>query len=301
MGGEVFYPLKNSDKLGGILVLGPKRRQQPYPPADLRLLSSLCPQLALSLENAHLYAQEREQRTQLETGNQQRNEFILALSHELKTPLTALKVSADIFAAEGGITPGSLHSELLGSIRSSTERMEKRISELLDFLKLQSASLELKLEPLNTKQAIEDSIALILPQTLAKKQTILTDVPNSLPMAMLDRKRLEQILLNLLANANKYTPSRGKIKVGARALDSSLVVEISDTGCGISPQEQELIFEPYYRGKGQSSSTGLGIGLTLTKSLVELHGGEIGVGSELGKGSTFTFTLPLITPQTTPD
>ena len=286
----VYLPLPSRGKIFANFILC-SHRPYAYGEKELSTLEQLSSQIAIAVENTRLYTLGREQRARLEVLNRQRNEFILTISHELRTPLTSLKVSADILTKECGISGQSLPAELLANISSSAGRMERRISELLDFLKLQTATLELKLESVNVKQALQDTVASILPLTSAKKQAIAIDIPEPLPVARLDRQRLEQIMLNLLVNAHKYTPSGGKIKVSAQVDNSNLVLEVSDTGCGIPPEEQELIFTPYYHGR--QPGTGLGIGLSLAKSLVELHGGKIWVESEPGEGSAFSFTIPL--------
>lgn len=133
------------------------------------------------------------------------------------------------------------------------------------------------------------------PRIRSRSQSLTVELPDSLPPVKADRQYLEEILLALVANASKFTPERGKINVDARQDGESLVLQVSDTGMGIPAEEQERIFQPYYQVKrdGEGKKTGSGLGLAITKSLVELHGGKIWVESELGKGSTFAFSLPL--------
>ena len=218
-------------------------------------------------------------------------------SHELKTPITSLKVSAEILTREHNVAEDNLAAELLDNIHHSADRMERRVAELLDFLRLQGAGLKFAPEPLELYRVFEETVALITPLTLTKKQTLDLEVPPSLPVVMLDRQRLEQILLNLLSNASKYTPSEGQIKVTASIDNHNLLVQVTDTGYGIPQSEQALIFEPYYYSKARSETPRLGLGLAITKSLVELQGGRIWVESQPGQGSTFSFILPLAYPE----
>ena len=288
----VYVPLIYRGEFLGIFIVG-SLHPGAYKEKDLVILEQLSSYLVIAIENSRLYNVEKEQRARLEALDQQRNEFLSAVSHELKTPITSLKVSTQILAKENDITKGELGPELLENIRYSVERMERRVSELLDFLQLQGAGLELDPEPLDLHRVFEEAIALITPLTLDKRQTLTMDIPPSLPSVNLDKRRLEQILLNLLSNANKYTPGEGQIKLVAKMEGRRLMVQIIDTGYGIPLNEQSLIFKPFYYSKARHDEPSLGIGLAITKSLVELQGGDIWVESQPNKGSTFSFVLPL--------
>jgi len=289
----VYLPLLfYRGELLGIFLVG-SLHPDAYKEKDLIILEQLSSYLVIAMENSRLYNVEKEQRARLEALDQQRNEFLSAVSHELKTPITSLKVSTQILAKDIDITQGELIPELMENISYSIERMERRVAELLDFLQLQGAGLELDPEPLELRKVFEEAIALITPLTLNKQQTLAMDVPSFLPEVMLDKRRLEQILLNLLSNANKYTPGGGEIKLVARMEDHRILVQIIDTGYGIPLNEQALIFKPFYFSKARSEEPHLGIGLAITKSLVELQGGEIWVESQPELGSTFSFVLPV--------
>jgi len=295
----VYLPLIYRGEFLGIFVVG-SLQPNAYKEKDLIILEQLSSYLVIAIENSRLYNLEKEQRARLEMIDQQRNEFLSAVSHELKTPITSLKVSTQILAEEYNITQSELVPELLENIHYSVERMERRVSELLDFLQIQGPGLELNPEPLELHKVFEEAIALITPLTLNKKQTLSMDIPPTLPAVMLDKRRLEQILLNLLSNANKYTPGGGQIKLVARTEDQRLLVQVIDTGYGIPLNEQSLIFKPFYYSKSRSDEPSLGIGLAITKSLVELQGGDIWVESKPEQGSTFSFILPLEFPNNSP-
>lgn len=288
----VYLPLLYRGEFAGIFIVS-SLHPGAYKEKDIIILEQLTSYLVIAIENSRLYNIEKEHRARLEALDRQRNEFLSAVSHELKTPITSLKVSTQILAKEGNVKQSELGTELLENIRYSVERMERRVSELLDFLQLQGARLELNPESLDLHKVFEEAIALITPLTLNKKQTLATEIPKSLPSVILDKRRLEQILLNLLSNANKYTPGGGQIKLVAGIEDHRLSVQVIDTGYGIPSGEHSLIFEPFYFSKARSEEPSLGIGLAITKSLVELQGGGIWVESQPDKGSTFSFTLPL--------
>jgi len=292
MKGELYIPLKSRGKLTGVLILGQKPSHQPYPREEEELLVTITNQMAMNLENACLYDLEREGRARLEALHEQRNEFILAMSHELKTPLTSIKLASEMLADEAKLSPRSPSGKLLKNLRLSANSMERRMKDLLDFLKLQTFSLEFETSIEDIKAVLKDISRSIRPFISAKKQTLTAEIPDSLPRIMMDRKRFEQIVLNLLSNANKYAPTGGEIKLTAEVRDSELMVKVSDNGPGIPLDEQDLVFKPYHRVKQQSDRS-LGLGLTIAKSLVELHNGKIWLDSQPGKGSTFSFTIPI--------
>jgi signal transduction histidine kinase len=292
-----YLPLLYREEFLGSLILG-SLHPASYKERELDLLDQLSAYMAIAIENSHLYNLEKEQRARLEAVDRQRNEFLSAISHELKTPITSLKVSTEVLAKGHDIAQDGLTAELLDNIRHSLGRMERRVSELLDFLQLQDTGVELSPEPLDLHKVFEEAIALITPLALSKKQTLNLDIAQSLPVVVMDKQRLEQILLNLLSNASKYTPSEGQMKVTAKIANHNLLVQVADNGYGIPQSEQALIFKPYYYSKAHSGTPSLGIGLAITKSLVELQGGKIWVESQQGRGSTFSFILPLNSPET---
>lgn len=290
--GELYVPLKCRGKLIGVLILGPKLSHQPYSLEEERLLITIANQMAINLDNAYLYDTEQEKRVQVEALQEQRNEFILAMSHELKTPLTSIKLSSEMLAEEAKLSPESPEGKLLKNLHLSANSMERRVIDLLDFLKLQTSSLEFKPRPEDVRAVLKDVMSFLAPLISVKRQTLTAEISPSLPEVVMDRHRFEQILLNLLSNANRYTPTGGEIKLRAKVRDNELMIEVDDNGPGIPLDEQELVFEPYYRVKGQSDHS-LGLGLSIAKSLVELHGGKIWLDSQPGKGCTFSFTIPL--------
>ena len=226
---------------------------------------------------------------------QQRNSLLLAISHEFKVPLTSIKIMVSLLAEE--LETGNAQSpqiKIVNNIKLSVDKIEKRLAEILDFARMQTTAIELQLQPTNVKSAIEEAVNLCLPFALSKKQNLTFEVLEPLPSIMLDQLRFERILTNLLTNASKFTREGGTIELKARAENNSLVVEVKDSGTGISSSELKQIFEPYYRGKASKlSSTGLGLGLTVVKQLVGLHQGKVWVQSKSNKGSTFTISLPL--------
>ena len=237
----------------------------------------------------HLYQQEKELRQQLEQEMKKRVEFMRAIAHELKTPLTSLLASSDLLASEIDTEP---LQTLAKNIRQGAANLDSRINELLDLVRGEVGMLELKLEMVEMSQLLRDISDSMNPVASKRGQTLELTLPPGLPVVRADPARLQQIVTNLLDNALKFTPPGGNIRLGARRKDNDLVVEVRDTGRGISKEEQQSLFQPHQRPKGESPE-GLGLGLALCKMLVELHGGKIWVKSSIGRGSTFGFSLPL--------
>ncbi len=295
MGAELLVPAMIRSELVGVLVLGGKLSQQPYSPEELEMLAVFCHEIAVSLENARLYAREKERADMLEKIDQMRTDFLLAVSHELRTPLTSIKASGDMLAEEMVLAPDSPPRRLLNIIRRSTDRLEGRVNELLDFVKLQNQAMELDPEDTDMREALKEIAETAQPMFSLKGQTLKMEIPAELPHAFVDWLRLEQVVMNLLDNASKFTPGGGHIALRARVEADDLIVEVQDDGYGIPEGEQDMIFQPYYRymRSGGSSPRGLGLGLAIVKSLVELHGGRVWVKSQPGQGSTFFFSIPL--------
>jgi PAS domain S-box-containing protein len=240
-------------------------------------------------ELKQLYRQERELRQQLQDEIKRRVEFTRALAHELKTPLTSVIASSDLLALE-------VHNEplqtLAKTIQQGATNLDSRIDELLDLARGEVGMLQLKLEPVDIAMLLRQTADSMTALASRRGQSLALSLPLTLPTVKADASRLQQIITNLLNNAIKFTPVGGNIKLGAKQKESAVIVEVKDTGRGISKEDQRLLFEPYQRLQ-RDSSVGLGLGLALCKTLIELHDGQIWVKSNVGKGSTFGFSLPL--------
>jgi len=229
----------------------------------------------------------------METKEEEWLRFIDTLSHELKTPLTSIIAAAGLLAEELQTTADESHQKLIQTIIHNANTLETRLAELLDIVKTGSGRLQLQVEPVDIKSLVLGTCMQISPLLRGKGQKLNTDIPGSLPIIQGDGQRLEQVLLNLMNNATKFTPEGGNISVRVRKQDTGLVVEVQDDGIGIAKEQQSRLFKPYSRlSSDRQRHPGLGLGLALSKQVVELHGGRIWVDSEPGKGSTFSFFLP---------
>jgi len=243
------------------------------------------------LELRQRYEHEKGLRQDLETEIEKRIEFTRALVHELKTPITPVMAASELLLEE--ITEPPLRG-LVESIDRSASNLNRRIDELLDLAKSEIDQLQLDFESIDPVPLLQEVGTEMIPVALSNKQSLILELPSSLPMIWADRDRLRQTVLNLISNAVKFTPAGGNITVRAREDGANLLVEVEDTGRGVSREEQKRLFDPYHRVESDRERlSGLGLGLVLAKKFVELHGGQIWVKSKKGQGSTFGFSVPL--------
>lgn len=294
LGIALLVPLKSKEELTGILALGPKLSGGEYTWEDIDLLGAVSKQAATSIENARLYAQEKERLSQLEDLEKLKSSLLLTVSHELKTPITTIKTAVDLLTELDGSPSNSARGRLIGAIRRGVERLEGLIQESLDYARMQSSRMELQLRPTPIKSVFEEVSDVINTSIRAKGQKLELEVPDNVPQALMDAPSIERVLLNLLSNASKYTPRGGRIRLSCHTNDETLLISVADTGSGIPQHEIPLLFEEFYRGAGPDSKgqKGSGLGLAIAKHLVEQHGGKIWVTSREGEGSAFHFSLP---------
>jgi signal transduction histidine kinase len=242
----------------------------------------------------HLHRNNRTSSAQAISDLGEKQELLNALSHELQTPLTALIASAGLLAEEIEKEPRVLQLRLIQNILHSASNLQSHLVEMLDISSTKTNQFRIKIKAVDFPVLLRMVVDELIPVAEGKKQSMIMKIESSLAVEA-DEQRLEQILNNLLSNAIKFTPQGGRITVKAKKHNADLVVEIMDTGLGISKEEQQKLFRPYYRVPADSRRyNGIGLGLSITKQLVELHGGGIWVESEPGKGSTFAFSIPLV-------
>ncbi|MCJ7744315.1 MAG: PAS domain-containing sensor histidine kinase [Dehalococcoidales bacterium] len=239
------------------------------------------------------YEKERKLRQEIEAEAERKILFTRALVHELKTPLTPVLASSELLVSELREEP---YLSLAQNIHRGAANLNRRIDELLDLARVEIGMLEVNPKAVDANQllpAIADDMKAMV---TSNGQSLVVTIPPYLSPVWADEERLRQIVLNLLINASKFTPEGGTITLRAKEENSNLVVEVEDTGPGIPKEEQKQLFQPYHRQiPDREHLSGLGLGLALCKYLVELHGGKIWVQSEIGKGSTFGFSIPLAT------
>ena len=222
------------------------------------------------------------------------SEFVSHVSHELHTPLTIMKefVSILLEGEAGTLTPRQ--EEYLGIVHNNMNRLVHIIASLLDISHLEAGKVKLTLEIANLKRLIQQTVYFLRPHLKEKNISLTVSLPSSLPSLSIDVDRITQVLTNLIENAYKHTPPRGRITLKAARDRQEVRISISDTGKGILPEERERIFDRFYQ-VGQEpgpGAKGVGLGLAICKEIVKMHGGKIWVESKVGRGSTFIFTLP---------
>ncbi len=221
-----------------------------------------------------------------------KSEFVATVSHDLKTPLTAIRGFADLVAISGSLS--EQQKEFIGRIKEVTQEMAALIGDLLDLGKIE-AGVEMEQIPCDLKALAAEVLHDLEFRALEKKIALEMQAPEKVPPVIGDPGRLKQVLMNLIGNAIKYTPEGGHVWIRISSEDGRLLTSVQDTGIGISPHDQKQIFHKFYRVRTEETAhvEGTGLGLSIARSIVERHGGRIWVESELGKGSTFFFTLPL--------
>ena len=287
-------PLLREDRLIGGLVVRRKKAGE-FPAPVVNLLQTFATQSVLAIENARLFREIEEKGRQLELANRHKSEFLSNMSHELRTPLNAIIGFSEVLLERMFGEMNEKQEDYLKDIHSSGQHLLSLINDILDLAKVEAGRMELNPTTFDLSAAIDNALTLIRERAMHHGIALATEIDSQLGELNADERKLKQILLNLLSNAVKFTPEGGRITVGARRLRDMVEIAVNDTGIGIAPKDQAAVFEEFKQvGRDYTrKAEGTGLGLALTRKLVELHGGAMRLESEPGKGSTFSFTLPL--------
>jgi len=234
---------------------------------------------------------------ELQEATQAKSEFLAHMSHELRTPLNVIIGFSELMV--DGV-PGKINKEQkqsLNDILSSGQHLLSLIDDILDLSKVEAGKMELRLSTCAISDPIESLRTAMLPKMAQKNQGLDVEIEDGLPLVFADTDRITQVLINLLSNGAKFTPDGGRLKIEVVREDSWCQVSVIDNGIGIKKEDQERIFEPFCQLENPLTKEkgGSGLGLTIARQIIERHGGRIWVESEYGKGSRFTFTVPLAT------
>jgi signal transduction histidine kinase len=217
---------------------------------------------------------------------------VRTVSHELKIPMTSIKGYTDLLKLVGPLN--EQQEQFVGIIRGNVERMSTLVSDLSDISRMETGRLKVELSIIDLRLLLPETLLNLRGQIEAKGQALTFELPDGLPPVRSDEIRLMQIIGNLVSNAHKYSPPGTPITVSGRAEGRNVRLSVQDRGYGMSPEDQAKLFSQFFRSEEPNirEQTGWGLGLHITKRLVEILGGEMRVESELGKGSTFSFTMP---------
>ena len=233
-----------------------------------------------------------ERTDELRRANRLKSEFLANMSHEFRTPLNSILSFTDILLLEIDGSVNGQQKQDLEMIKESGEDLLALVNDLLDISKIEAGMMELLLEQVVPEEAVSSVVSQLAIKAEEKGLSLTVNVPDDLPAVLADETRLRQILRNLLENALKFT-EKGEVLIGAYHKDEKVIFWVRDTGIGISEEDQKLIFDKFRQVPGGKGSGGAGLGLSVAKELVEFHGGRIWIESELGKGSTFSFSIPV--------
>ncbi|MCZ6855387.1 MAG: ATP-binding protein, partial [Gammaproteobacteria bacterium] len=237
---EMVVPLKAVGELTGFLYMGPKLVGGKYTAAELDFVSAAADQSAMAINNARAFAIEAQRREELERLDSLKSILLQTVSHELKSPITAIKLSTELL---DHVTSGNASAEqrdrLISTLQSGIQRLERLTSESLDYAAMQSAHLELNRQPVNLSVIVEDAVALLQPSITARGQTVELDIDDALHPLMIDEQRIERVVANLVSNAHKYSPKGGLIRIVIGREGDDQIVKVIDKGPGIAADEHE--------------------------------------------------------------
>jgi signal transduction histidine kinase len=286
-------PLMREDRILGALVV---RRRTPgaFPQATVELVETFASQSALAIQNARLFQELALKTQELEVASGHKSEFLASMSHELRTPLNAVIGFSDVLLDRLYGDLNAKQEEYLEDIRGSGRHLLDLINDILDLSKVEAGKMQLELARTSLREALEDAVAMVSERASRQGLSLGLAVEGGVDVVVADPLRIKQVILNLLTNAVKFTPSGGSIEASAARVADEIHVAVKDSGIGIAESDYARIFEGFQQGRRDvaASTEGTGLGLALSKRIVELHGGRLWVESRTGHGSTFTFSLP---------
>lgn len=276
-------PLITTKEVIGCLEVINKKGGVAYTEQDIALMEALASQSAVAILNAHLFHQ---------------SDLLAEIMHELKTPLMAIHTASELLCRPD--FPAEKQASVIEMIRRESARLSQMTKAFVDFARLESGRMQFARRPIDVRVLLEEVLALTQAAAAARQVTLRSEIdpdippPGASPCLVGDVDRLKQILLNLVSNGVKYNRENGRLTIHARCQENQLLLSVADTGHGIAPDDLPHLFERFYRIPGQDGQIeGSGLGLAISKKLVEEHGGQIAVRSQVGSGTEFTVQLPL--------
>ncbi|MDA1280152.1 MAG: ATP-binding protein [Chloroflexi bacterium] len=310
---EVPLGTQASGHIGFLTIMN--REIKAYTDNDLSLVAQVAAQVtpviqnAMSHEQALELAESRKKQSlleaksaELERVNEAKSQFLAMVSHELRTPLTSIAAYTDLLERNRGGNLNEKQVTQLGVVRRNATHLSKLITDLLDISKIESSALSLTKVNFDLNRMIEELVESLGPLVAGKQQNIVVEVAENIELVA-DKEKITQVVSNLIENSVKYSPVGAEFKVKTSLENGDARIEISDNGYGISPEDQERIFEAFFRSRTEQNweIPGTGLGLALVKRIISMHGGTVTLESEQGVGSTFTILLPVLNVEAADD
>jgi signal transduction histidine kinase len=268
---------------------------RPFTDKQIELVTAFADQAAIAIENVRLFDEIQDKSRQLEEASQHKSQFLANMSHELRTPLNAILGYTELMADGAYGEPSEKMLGILKRLEANGRHLLGLINDVLDLSKIEAGQLVLELSDYSVQDIAQTVRSTLEPLAADKKLAFKLELGSDLPPGHGDGRRLTQVLINLVGNAIKFTDA-GEVAIKAEAHNGSFHVSVRDTGPGISAVDQAKLFQEFQQADNAITRKkgGTGLGLAISKRIVEMHGGKIWVESQLGQGSTFTFTLPVI-------
>jgi len=289
----IYFPFHNEDKVLGVLALLPVNLRRVFLPEQQKLLETFLRQIGQAVARIRFSEQARVTHTQIE-AERLRNSLLSAISHDLRTPLATIIGSASTLAEDNGHLQPQDTRELSRAIVDEAERMSSLVNNILDMARLDAGALELNKQ----WHPVEEIIGTVL--TLAKKQltgrSVKVKLPPGIPLLYADSVMIEQVLINLLENAVRYTPANSDLEIIAEMSEHAVQISVADHGPGIPKGQEERLFEKFFQTRHEAAQSGVGLGLAICRAIIEVHGGKIFAENRVNGGAIFTFVLPLDQP-----
>src|SRR4051794_38163822 len=285
-------PMLREDQIVGSLIVRRKRTGS-FSAETLALLGPFASQSALALLNAQLFRELKDQSVELELASRHKSEFLASMSHELRTPLNAVLGFSEVLLERMFGDINERQEEYLRDIHGSGKHLLELLNEILDLSKVEAGRMELEYSSFDLRDLLDGVTAMLRDRAATHGIELDVTIADGVGPVYSDHLRLKQVLLNLVTNAVKFTGDDGAVAVRARREGAEILITVTDTGIGVPEADRERIFESFQQGgRGGSREEGTGLGLTLSRRLVELLGGHMWLETEVGRGSTFGFTLP---------